>query len=252
MGHTQEAKKTLLKYVPFEHTENVLNSVKPVRLIQRILQLATSPNTDDIVLDFFNGSGTMPHAVFAQNAADGGNRRFISVQIDEPLTTPEPTFNSILGMSLERIKNVAAELSQQIQVPDVGYRLARVDTTNMADVLRSPDETEQLALDELEGSIKAGRSGEDLLFQVLLDWGLVLTAPISVEQIEQHEVFVVEDGALIACFDEHVSPTVVHSIAKRQPLRAVFRDSSFATDDARINAEQVFREVSPATDVKAI
>lgn len=252
VGHTQEAKKTLLKYVPFEHTENVLNSVKPVRLIQRILQLATSPNTHDIVLDFFNGSGTTPHAVLAQNAADGGNRRFISVQIDEPLTTPEPTFNTILGMSLERIKNVAAELSKQIPVRDVGYRLARVDTTNMADVLRAPDATDQLALDSLEGSVKPDRAGEDLLFQVLLDWGLELTAPISVEQIEQHEVFVVEDGALIACFDEHVSPGVVHSIAKRQPLRAVFRDSGFASDDARINAEQVFREISPATDVKAI
>ncbi|WP_241978570.1 site-specific DNA-methyltransferase [Cryobacterium sp. TmT2-59] len=252
VGHTQEAKKTLLKYVPFEHTENVLNSVKPVRLIQRILQLATSPDRDDIVLDFFNGSGTTPHAVLAQNAADGGNRRFISVQIFEPLTTPEPTFNSILGMSLERIKNVAAELAEQIPVLDVGYRLARVDTTNMADVLRAPDETHQLALDSLEGSVKPDRAGEDLLFQVLLDWGLELTAPISVEHIEQQEVFVVEDGALIACFDEQVSPAVVHSIAKRQPLRAVFRDSGFATDDARINAEQVFREVSPATDVKAI
>ncbi|WP_245977004.1 site-specific DNA-methyltransferase [Cryobacterium soli] len=252
VGHTQEAKKTLLKYVPFEHTENVLNSVKPVRLIQRILQLATSPDTHDIVLDFFNGSGTTPHAVFAQNAADGGNRRFISVQIDEPLPVPEPTFNSILGMSLERIKNVAAELATGISVGDLGYRLARVDTTNMADVLRVPDDTNQLALDSLEGSIKPGRRGEDLLFQVLLDWGLELTAPISVEQIERNEVFVVEDGALIACFDEQVSPGVVHSIAKRQPLRAVFRDSGFASDDARINAEQVFREVSPATDVKAI
>lgn len=238
--------------MPFEHTENVLNSVKPVRLIQRILQLATSPNSDDIVLDFFNGSGTTPHAVFVQNAEDGGNRRFISVQIDEQLATPEPTFDSILGMSLERVKNVAAELEEQISVHDFGYRLARVDTTNMADVLRVPDETEQLALDSLEGSVKPGRTGEDLLFQVLLDWGLELTMSISVEQIEGNEVFTVEDGALVACFDEHVSSAVVQLIAKRQPLRAVFCDSGFASDDARINAEQIFREVSPATDVKAI
>jgi adenine-specific DNA-methyltransferase len=135
---------------------------------------------------------------------------------------------------------------------DTGFRSLRIDSTNMADVLRSPDETEQLALEELEGSVKTGRSGEDLLFQVLLDWGLELTMPISIEKVEAHEVFVVEDGALIACFDERVSPVVVHSIAKRQPLRAVFRDSAFASDDARINAEQVFREVSPTTDVKAI
>lgn len=252
VGHTQDAKKTLLKYVPFEHTENVLNSVKPVQLIQRILQLATSADSEDIVLDFFNGSGTTPHAVLAQNAADGGNRRFISVQIHEPLTTPEPSFDSILGMSLERLKNVAAELAEHIEATDVGYRLTRIDTTNMADVLRVPDETDQLALTELEGSVKPDRSGEDLLFQVLLDWGLELTMPISVEQLDGYEVFVVEAGALIACFDSEVSPELMRTIAKREPLRAVFRDSGFTSDDARINTEQIFRELSPATDVKAI
>jgi adenine-specific DNA-methyltransferase len=252
VGHTQDAKKTLLKYVPFEHTENVLNSVKPVQLIQRILQLATSAVSEDIVLDFFNGSGTTPHAVLAQNAADGGNRRFISVQIHEPLRTPEPTFDSILGMSLERLKNVAAELSEQVQVPDVGYRLLRVDTTNMADVLRSADEADQLSLEQLECSVKPDRSGEDLLFQVLLDWALDLTTPISVELIQGRKVFVVEDGALIACFDSEISSELIRDIAKREPLRAVFLDSGFASDDARINAEQVFRELSPATDVKAI
>ncbi|MBS9373115.1 site-specific DNA-methyltransferase [Rhodococcus sp. B50] len=252
VGHTQDAKKTLLKYVPFEHTENVLNSVKPVELIQRILQLATSPDSEDIVLDFFGGSGTTPHAVLAQNAADDGNRRFIAVQIHEPLTIPEPTFDSILGMSLERFRNVAAELAAGSKVVDAGYRLMRIDTTNMTDVLRSPDETDQLTLAELEGSVKSDRSGEDLLFQVLLDWGLELTMPIAVEQIDGHEVFVVEEGALIACFDSEINPRLVRLIAEREPLRAVFRDSGFASDDARINAEQVFREVSPTTDVKAI
>lgn len=252
VGHTQDAKKTLLKYVPFEHTENVLNSVKPVQLIQRILQLATSADTEDIVLDFFNGSGTTPHAVLAQNAADGGNRRFIAVQIHEPLPTPEPTFDSILGMSRERLRNVANELMGRLEIPDVGYRLLRIDTTNMTDVLRSPAETDQLALDLLEGSVKPDRSGEDLLFQVMLDWGLELAMPINVELVEGHEVFMVEDGALIACFEPTVSLECVRSIAKREPLRAVFRDSGFTSDAARINAEQVFREMSPATDVKAI
>lgn len=252
VGHTQDAKKTLLKYVPFEHTENVLNSVKPVQLIQRILQLSTAPNTEDIVLDFFSGSGTTQHAVLTQNAADGGNRRFIAVQIQEPLAIPEPTFDSILGMSLERLRNVAAELAEQTDAVDVGYRLARIDTTNMTDVLQTPDTIDQLALGDLESSIKPGRSGEDLLFQVLLDWGLELTMPIAVEQIDSHEVFVVEDGALIACFDAHVSADLVRSIAHRAPMRAVFRDDAFASDAERINAEQIFKEVSPATDVKAL
>ncbi len=252
VGHTQDAKKDLLSQVQFSHSENVLDSVKPVQLIQRVLQLATSPDTEDIVLDFFSGSGTTAHAVLVQNAADGGNRRFISVQIREPLVTPEPTFDSILGMSLERLRNVAAELAGQANATDVGYRLARVDTTNMTDVLRSPDDTDQLALDDLESSIKPGRSGEDLLFQVLLDWGIELTMPIDVEHIGGHEVLVVEHGALIACFDTEVTPELVRSMAKRKPMRAVFRDDAFGSDDARINAEQIFRELSSATDVKAI
>lgn len=119
-------------------------------------------------------------------------------------------------------------------------------------MLRTPDETDQAVLSGLETSVKTGRSGEDLLFQVLLDWGLELTMPISVEKFQGHEVFVVEDDALIACFDTEVSPKLVRAIAKREPLRAVFRDSGFVSDDARINAEQIFREVSPSTDVKAI
>ncbi|MGA4508624.1 site-specific DNA-methyltransferase [Propionibacteriaceae bacterium G1746] len=255
VGHTQDAKKTLLKYVPFEHTENVLNSVKPVQLLQRILQLATDAGGEDLVLDFFSGSGTTAHAVLQQNREDGGDRRFIAVQVHEPLPTPEATFDSILGMSTTRIRNVVAEIEQELGVGDIqdaGYRMVKIDTSNMADVLRSPDATEQLALNDLEQSIKPGRSGEDLLFQVLLDWGLELTMGISTESIHGHEVFVVEEGALIACFDESVSSEVVREVALRGPLRAVFRDSGFASDDARINAEQIFREVSPATDVKAI
>src|SRR5262249_1671143 len=135
---------------------------------------------------------------------------------------------------------------------DVGFRALRVDTTNMADVLRTPDETEQQTLSSLEDSVKPDRSSEDLLFQVLIDWGLELTMPIRMEKLEGREVFVVEDGALIACFDTEVSPELVYTIAKREPLRAVFRDSGFASDDTRINAEQIFREISPSTDVKAI
>lgn len=255
VGHTQDAKKTLLKYVPFEHTENVLNSVKPVELLQRILHLATDPGSDDIILDFFSGSGTTAHAVMKQNAEDGGRRRFIAVQVHEPLRTPEKDFDSILGMGLTRVRNVAKEIADRPGLtgePDLGYRLLTIDTTSMADVLRTPDEIDQGHLTSLEGSVKPDRSGEDLLFQVLLDWGLELTMPIRAEQIEGREVFVVEDDALIACFDIKLSPELVRAIAKREPLRAVFRDSGFVSDDARINTEQIFREISPSTDVKAL
>ncbi|WP_219722878.1 site-specific DNA-methyltransferase [Corynebacterium xerosis] len=252
VGHTQDAKKTLLRYVPFEHTENVLNSVKPVQLIQRILQLATNPNDSDIVLDFFSGSGTTPHAVALQNSIDGGNRRYICVQIQEPLDKPEKSFNSILGMSLERLRNVAAELSGELNSPDLGFRLVKIDTTNMTDVARAPDETDQLALNQLELSIKSDRSVEDVLFQVLLDWGLDLSLPIIRETVNGREVFSVDDDALIACFAESVTPEVVRQMAEQGPLRAVFRDDAFESDAARINAEQVFREVSPTTEVRTI
>ena len=255
VGHTQDAKKTLLKYVPFEHTENVLNSVKPVQLIQRILHLATSPSDEDIVLDFFSGSGTTAHAVFAQNAADGGNRQFVAVQVHEPLRIAEPEFDSILGMSAMRLRNVAAEISRQLPVdkaPDLGYRMTRVDSTNFSDVLRAPDVTDQLTLDSLELSIKADRAGEDLLFQVLLDWGLELSVPILREEIDGCEIFAVDDDTLVACFAETVSPAVVRALAGREPLRAVFRDDAFESDAARINAEQIFKEISPSTEVRTI
>ena len=155
-------------------------------------------------------------------------------------------------MSLERLKNVATELSAELTPPDLGYRLVKIDTTNMTDVTRAPDETDQLALDELEPSVKSGRSGEDVLFQVLLDWGLELTMPIVKETAAGHQVFDVEDGALIACFDKSLTLDVVHSIAARNPIRAVFRDDGFGSDSQRINAEQIFREVSPSTEVKVI
>ena len=254
VGHTQDAKKTLLKYVPFEYTENVLNSVKPVELIQRILQLAGRPNDEDLILDFFSGSGTTAHAVLKQNAEDGGNRRFIAVQIDEPLARPEASFNSILGMSLTRLRNVSQEIRTTLggEKQDLGYRLTRVDSSNLADVQLTAEESSQDLLSSLAPSMKTDRSDEDLLVQVLLDWGLDLAAPISIEQVEDLRVLSVAEDALIACFAGDVTDTVVREIAQRHPLRAVFLDAGFATDSARINAEQIFREVSPETEVRAI
>ncbi|AGP31777.1 type III restriction-modification system methyltransferase [Corynebacterium terpenotabidum Y-11] len=122
----------------------------------------------------------------------------------------------------------------------------------MADVARTPDGTEQLSIDQLGASIKPGRTSEDLLFQVLLDWGLELSMSIKKEDVAGHELLTVEDGALIACFDQEVSPDIIREIARREPLRAVFRDDGFEDDAARINAEQIFREMSPKTDIKAI
>lgn len=231
---------------------------KPPQLIRKFLAWIADPSA--VVLDFFAGSGTTAQAVMEQNAADGGTRRFILVQIPEELGEASEAaragFRSISQLSQERVRRAGAKVAGVAGLAaggiDVGFRSLRIDATNLTDVLRTPEEADQTRLKLDVESVKPDRSGEDLLFQVLLDWGLELSLPISVEQVEGHDVFFVDDGALIACFDKHVHLDVVRQIAKRKPLRAVFLDAGFATDDSRINAEQIFREVSPSSDVKTI
>lgn len=256
VGHTQDAKKTLLKYVQFEHTENVLNSVKPVELLQRVLQLAGEPDAGDVVLDFFSGSASTAHAVLKQNAEDGGNRRFIGVQIAEPLPKPEPGMASIFEMGLRRIRNVGQGLrdTHPDTKTDSGFRVLKIDTSNMAEVYYRPDELKQ---DDLLGqidNIRPGRTAEDLLFQVLLDWGVDLALPIARETIDGREVFFVDGNALAACFvaEGNVDEAFVKQLAARQPLRVVFRDAGFASDNARVNVEQIFKTLSPSTEVRTL
>jgi len=231
---------------------------KPVALMREICLLGTPEG--GIVADLFAGSGTTAQAVLETSAEDGKERRFLLIQLDEPLAENSPAYQAgyatIAHLSRERIRRAGNQAlngaSNESWNHDVGFRVLKVDTTNMADVLHAPDQLAQEALELYTDSVKPDRTGEDLLFQVLLDWGLELTMPIAVECIDGHEVFIVEGGALISCFADSVSPAVVREIAGRGPLRAVFSDAGFATDADRINAEQVFAEVSPATDVKAI
>ena len=182
------------------------------------------------------------------------------IQLDEE-TDPNSEasaagFSTISALSRERIRragsNITLNAESNSESTDLGFRALRVDATNMIDLLRTPDDLGQDELDLFTGSVRPDRTGEDLLFQVLLDWGLELTMQIVVEQMGGQQVFIVEDGVLIACFDEKVSLDMVRQVAARTPLRAVFRDSSFLTDADRINAEQTFTEVSPSTDVKVI
>jgi adenine-specific DNA-methyltransferase len=251
VGHTQDAKRTLLKYVPFERSENVLNSVKPVELLQRIVQLATKPEENAIVLDFFSGSAPTAHAVLMQNRMDGGNRRFIGVQIAEPLPVSEPQMNTIFDMGRLRLLNVINELKGDGD-PVNGFRVLRLDTSNMKDVYYRPDELKQGDLLDMVDNVKEGRSDEDLLFQVMIDWGVDLTLPIRRETVQDKTVFFVDDNALVACFDKSVTEELVKELAKYEPVRVVFRDSGFASDALRINTEQIFRQLSPVTDVKVI
>ncbi|OBY91004.1 DNA methyltransferase [Pseudomonas sp. AU11447] len=254
VGHTQDAKKTLLKYVSFQHTENVLNSVKPVELLQRILQLAGKHDDHSIVLDFFSGSASTAHAVLKQNAEDGGNRRFIGVQIAEPLPQPEPGLGSIFEMGLTRVRNVIAELHKQDEAAelDLGFRVLKIDTSNMQDVYYTPDTVSQDLLSDQVDNIRGDRTPEDLLFQVLLDWGVDLALPISQEAISGKQVFFVDDNALVACFDKGIDEAFVKQIAERKPLRVVFRDNGFASDSVKINVEQLFKLLSPMTEIKTL
>jgi adenine-specific DNA-methyltransferase len=236
----------------------IFDNPKPVQLMKRVLEHATAP--DSLVLDFFAGSGSMAQAVLATNAESGGTRRFIMVQLDEvPDAKSEAAkqgYPTIASLSRERIRRAGRRVLEAAGLTsdglDVGFRSLRLDTTNMVDVLRTPDDMTQQELVGLDDSVKPDRTGEDLLFQVLIDWGLEVTMPIATETIDGREVFVVEDDVLLACFSNTVTSVVVCEIAERKPLRAVFRDSGFDSDAARINAEQIFREISPTTEIKAI
>ena len=193
-----------------------------------------------------------------QNYLDGGSRRYILVQLGEKFTQSsrahELGYENVSDLSRERIIRASRAIysGTENEAEDGGFRAFHIDSSNMTDSLRTPDNIEQLDLSLFEGSVKDGRSGEDLLFQVILDWGLDLSMPIVRETVDGREIFFVEDDALAACFEDEVSLNIVREMANRQPLRAVFRDDGFADDAARINAEQIFRELSPATDVKAI
>jgi len=195
------------------------------------------------------------------NAADQGSRRFVMVQLDEDLAADSLArrrgYESLAGVARERLRRVGVRIREDGgllgSAVDIGFRSLHVATTNMADTLVTADDLEQLALSESVDSVKPDRTDEDLLFQVLLDWGLDLAEPIAVEEIGAHQrVLSVAEGALIACFAGEITDSVVQDIAHRRPLRAVFLDAGFANDAARINAEQIFREVSPETEVRAI
>ena len=254
VGHTQDAKRELLKYVNFEETSNVLNSVKPIELIKRIVHIATNSKENDIVLDFFGGSGPTGHAVMKKNEEDGGNRKYILVQIAEKLPVEETSVKTISDLAMSRLRNVSKEIREKSSGLDTGFRLLKIDSSNMVDVYYTPDALSQEELFQSTDNIKDDRTSEDLLFQVLLDWGVDLTLPITKEIISDREVFFVDDNALAACFvkDGLVTEEFCKELAQRKPLRVVFRDSGFKDDSAKINVEQIFKLLSPHTEVKTI
>jgi adenine-specific DNA-methyltransferase len=209
---------------------------------------------DDLVLDFFSGYATTADAVFRANAEDHGSRRFILVQLPEETTSEE--YETIAEIGKERIRRAGKKIKEEAGLMganlDIGFRVLKVDTSNMKDVYYSPDTADQQSLLDQVTNIKEDRTPEDLLFQVLLDWGVDLALPISKETVSEKTVFFVDNNALAACFDIGIDEDFVKHLANRKPLRAVFRDSGFASDAAKINVEQIFKLMSPTTEVKSI
>jgi adenine-specific DNA-methyltransferase len=241
--------------------KNYFSYPKPTSLL-KVLLSSLKLSDGDVVLDFFAGSSTTAHAVMQVNAEDGINRRFIMIQLAEPCSEDTEAyktgFKNIADVSKERIRRsgklVAGDSFHSLWNKDVGFRALKIDTSNMADVYYVPDALDRTNLDLFVDNIKPDRTPEDLLFQVMLDWGVDLALPIARETIQGREVFFVDGNALAACFDTHggIDETFVKELAKRQPLRAVFRDAGFKNSAVKINVEQIFKLLSPATEVKCI
>ncbi|MFZ3170494.1 MAG: DNA methyltransferase [Carboxydocellales bacterium] len=271
-GHNRQAKYELLKLLP----ENVFDTPKPVRLIKYIISLVKE-NSDAIILDFFSGSGTTADAVMQLNSEDGGTRKYIMVQLPEDLDDgfahASNDKKTILGNAIslcdtlgvkhklseiakERIRRAGDKIKEEAgltaQDLDIGFRVLKLDSTNMKDVYYGAAEYSQSLLDNLTSNIKDDRTDMDLLYGCLLEWGLPLSLPHTSEEIGGVTVHTINNGDLIACFADNISVKVIKEIAKRQPLRAVFRDSSFASSPEKINVEEIFKLMAPNTSVKVI
>lgn len=227
------------------------DTVKPTALIKYLIQ--TFAGREDIIFDFFSGSATTAHAVMQLNAEDGGKRKFIMVQLQEPCAENSEAFKAgyenICEIGKERIRRAGEKIKSEnttaAQTLDVGFRVLKLDETNMNDVYYSPEDYNQGKLKGLESNIKEGRSDLDLLFGCLLEWGLPLSMPYKSEEIDGCTVHNYNDGDLIACFDKNIPESVVKAIAKRKALRAVFRDSGFASSPEKINMLEIFKLYMP-------
>jgi len=255
--------KTLLSSGVFDYP-------KPTYLLKRILEMIRL-DSESIILDFFSGSATIAHAVMQLNAEDGGNRKFIMVQLPEE-TDPNSEaykagYKNICEIGKERIRRAGKKIEEELKAKskegdlfaekerkplDTGFRVLKVDSTNMKDVYYSPSQYNQQMLLELESNIKEDRSDIDLLYGVLLDWGVPLSLPHVTEKIGGKNVHFVNDADLVACFEENVPEEVIREIASRKPLRVVFRDSSFRNSPDKINVTEIFKTLSPKTTIKVI
>ena len=237
----------------------VMDFPKPVSLIKELIVQANLAS-GDIVVDFFAGSATTADAVMQLNASDGLLRRFIMIQLPQETDNSTEAFKAgyktIAEVGKERIRRAGKKIDTDLAYAnvDTGFRVLTIDTSNMADVYYTPDTLVKANLDLFVDNIKPDRTAEDLLFQVMLDWGVDLALPIENKTIQGKDVFFVDGDALAACFDAHggIDEAFVKELATRKPLRVVFRDAGFKSDDVKINVAQIFKLLSPGTEVKSI
>lgn len=232
---------------------------KPTTLLYKLINLA-NVQENDIVLDFFSGSATTAHAAMQLNAEDGGHRKFIMVQLPEETAEKSEAYKAgyktICDIGEERIRRAGKKIKKESPLTttnfDIGFRVFKVDSTNMEDVYYRPADYNQGQMELFADNIKPDRTPEDLLFQAMLDLGILLSSDIQETEIAGKKVFSVADGYLIACFDKDVTEETVKAIAQKQPVYAVFRDSSMASDSVATNFEQIFETYSPRTQRKVL
>lgn len=235
--------------------KSFFSNPKPTSLIEVLADSINEPNA--IIMDFFSGSATTAHAVMQLNAEDGGNRKFIMVQLpevtDEKSEACKAGYKTICEIGEERIRRAGKKIKEETGADiDYGFRVFRVDSSNMEDVYYRPSDYKQEQMSLYADNIKPDRTPEDLLFQVMLDLGVILSSKIEEEEIAGKKIFSVEKGYLIACFDNNVTEETVTEIAKRKPFYAVFRDSGMASDSVVVNFEQIFETYSPKTQRKVL
>ena len=255
VGHSQEGAQEVAKLMGGAY----FDGPKPLRLLRRLLTLANL-NKESLVLDFFSGSATTAHAVMQMNAEDGGHRRFIMVQLpektDEKSEAKKAGFDTICDIGEERIRRAGEKIKEESPLTtkelDTGFRVFRVDDSNMKDVYYSADEVSQDALDGMISNIKEDRSALDLLFGCLVDWGIPLSKKCTSETVDGHTIYDYGEGDLLACFDTDISESVIEAMAREKPLRAVFRDGCFSGSQDKINVFEIFKMLSPDTTIRVL
>lgn len=255
VGHSQEGAQEVAKLMEGAY----FDGPKPLRLLRRLLTLANL-NKESLVLDFFSGSATTAHAVMQMNAEDGGHRRFIMVQLpektDEKSEAKKAGFDTICDIGEERIRRAGEKIKAESPLTtkelDTGFRVFRVDDSNMKDVYYSADEVSQDALDGMISNIKEDRSALDLLFGCLVDWGIPLSKKCTSETVDGHTIYDYGEGDLLACFDTDISESVIEAMARKKPLRVVFRDGCFSGSQDKINVFEIFKMLSPDTTIRVL